>query len=69
MQLLQSEYRSAKLVPLAHQPIFPLLRSDFIYPLFVHEKSYNEEISSMPDCFRFSLTGLVEEVEESLRYY
>lgn len=41
---------------------------DFIYPIFIHEADYKEEISSMPDCFRHSLTTMMEEVEEAIRY-
>ena len=34
-----------------------LKASDFIYPLFIHEKDFKEEISAMPGTFRwFSLT-------------
>jgi len=38
---------------------------DFIYPLFVHEGTENEEISSMPGCKRWSLEGLVQEAGEA----
>ena len=41
---------------------------DFIYPLFIHDADYKEEISSMPDCFRLSLSAMVEEVAEAIRY-
>eukprot|EP01036_Dinobryon_divergens_P032564 gene32564-42180_t len=41
---------------------------DFIYPLFIHEADYKEEISSMPDCFRLSLNAMMEEVEEAISY-
>ena len=32
--------------------------SDFIYPLFIHEKDYKEEISAMPGTFRWDMNGL-----------
>eukprot|EP01041_Mallomonas_annulata_P013692 gene13692-29110_t len=42
--------------------------SNFIYPLFIHEEDYKQEISSMPDCFRHSLTTMMLEVEEAIQY-
>ena len=39
--------------------------SDFIYPLFVHEKDVDEAIDSMPGCTRWSITGLVKEAGEA----
>jgi porphobilinogen synthase len=41
---------------------------DFIYPLFIHDEDYKEEISSMPDCFRHSFKSMLEEVEEAMSY-
>lgn len=41
---------------------------DFIYPLFIHDADYKEEISSMPGAFRHSLTTMMEEIEEAVRY-
>jgi len=41
---------------------------DFIYPLFIHDSDYKEEISSMPDCFRLSLASMMDEVEEAISY-
>jgi delta-aminolevulinic acid dehydratase/porphobilinogen synthase len=38
-----------------------------MYPLFIHESNTKEEISSMPDCFRFSLDHMMAEVEESMK--
>ena len=35
---------------------------DLIYPLFVHDKEYKEEISAMPGTFRWDLKGLIKEV-------
>lgn len=40
---------------------------DFIYPLFIHEDNYQEEISSMPGCFRHSLATMMDEVEDALK--
>lgn len=41
---------------------------DFVYPLFVVEgKNVKEEISSMPDVFRFSVDKLPHEVEDIAR--
>lgn len=42
-----------------------LVPADLIYPLFIHDKSVDEEISSMPGCKRWSLDGLVSEVGEA----
>jgi len=39
--------------------------TDFIAPIFVTEgKNVKEEIASMPNCFRFSLDNLEEEIKE-----
>ena len=35
---------------------------DFIYPLFVHEKEYKEEIDAMPGAYRWNIDGLIKEV-------
>ena len=40
---------------------------DFILPLFIHESSEMEEISSMPGCFRHSKESMLAEVEEAMR--
>ncbi len=42
-----------------------LSASDFIYPLFVHDKDINEAIDSMPGCSRWSIDGLVKEAGEA----
>ena len=42
-----------------------LTASDFIYPLFVHDKDIDEAIDSMPGCTRWSLNGLVKEAGEA----
>ena len=39
-----------------------LKASDFIYPLFVHEKDFKEGISAMPGTFRWDMNGLITEV-------
>jgi porphobilinogen synthase len=41
---------------------------DFIYPLFIHEESYMQEISSMPGCFRHSKESMMKEVEEAISF-
>ncbi|MGJ8676631.1 MAG: porphobilinogen synthase [Akkermansiaceae bacterium] len=38
-----------------------LSASDFIYPLFVHDKLIDEPIDSMPGCTRWSIEGLIQE--------
>ncbi len=42
-----------------------LSAADFIYPLFVHEGDGVEEISAMPGANRWSLEGLIGEVERA----
>lgn len=37
--------------------------SDFIYPLFIQEGDQDEPIDSMPGCSRWSLDGLIKEVQ------
>eukprot|EP00339_Tiarina_fusa_P017856 CAMPEP_0117034716 /NCGR_PEP_ID=MMETSP0472-20121206/24698_1 /TAXON_ID=693140 ORGANISM="Tiarina fusus, Strain LIS" /NCGR_SAMPLE_ID=MMETSP0472 /ASSEMBLY_ACC=CAM_ASM_000603 /LENGTH=398 /DNA_ID=CAMNT_0004743967 /DNA_START=13 /DNA_END=1209 /DNA_ORIENTATION=- len=39
--------------------------SNFIYPLFIHEESYNTAIESMPGCERHSLESMLKEVGEA----
>ena len=41
---------------------------NFIYPLFIHEEDFKQEISSMPGTFRHSMKTMMEEVEEAMRY-
>ena len=41
---------------------------DLIYPLFIHDKDFDEEISSMPGCKRLSIEGLIKEVKEASDY-
>lgn len=47
--------------------IIVIFSSDFIYPLFIHEENYDQEIPSMPACFRFSLAGMMKEIEEAVK--
>ncbi|GMH82120.1 hypothetical protein TrVE_jg12984 [Triparma verrucosa] len=42
--------------------------ANFIYPLFIHEESFNTAIESMPGCERHSLDHMLVEVEEAMRY-
>ncbi len=42
-----------------------LSASDFIYPLFVHDKNGDEAIESMPGCTRWSIEGLLKEAGEA----
>lgn len=39
--------------------------SNFIYPLFLHTKDYNEDIPPMPGCERHSLESVLKEVGEA----
>jgi porphobilinogen synthase len=47
--------------------MYIIVFSDFIYPLFIHDDETKEEISSMPDCYRFSLNLMLKEVEEAVQ--
>lgn len=40
----------------------------FIYPLFIHDEDYVQEIPSMPGAFRHSLSHMLEEVAEAVEY-
>lgn len=42
--------------------------SNFIYPIFIHDEDYNQEIPSMPGQQRHSLAHMMEEVEEAMQY-
>ena len=35
---------------------------DFIYPLFIHEENFQEEIAAMPGTYRWDMNGLIKEV-------
>ena len=39
-----------------------LYPEDFIYPLFIHENDFQEEISAMPGIYRWDMNGLIKEV-------
>ena len=39
-----------------------LKASDLIYPLFIHENDFKEEILAMPGTFRWDMNGLIKEV-------
>jgi porphobilinogen synthase len=39
--------------------------SNFIYPLFIHDEDFCQEISSMPGCLRHSLDSMLREVGEA----
>jgi porphobilinogen synthase len=45
-----------------------VLPSNFIYPLFIHEESYNTPIPSMPGCVRHSLDSMLREVGDAWKY-
>ncbi|EED91929.1 predicted protein [Thalassiosira pseudonana CCMP1335] len=40
--------------------------SNFIYPLFIHDEDFCQDISSMPGCQRHSLPSMLNEVGEAL---
>lgn len=42
-----------------------VLPSNFIYPLFIHTKDYNEDIGPMPGCQRHSFDSVLKEVGEA----
>ena len=42
--------------------------SNFIYPIFIHDEDYNQDIPSMPGQQRHSLAHMMEEVEEAMQY-
>lgn len=75
-----SEQPRASILPIAHRPrrlrrtsaLRRLVREtvltvdDLIYPLFVMEgEGKRQEIPSMPNCFRFSLDLLLQEIKEA----
>ncbi|KAA8497683.1 Delta-aminolevulinic acid dehydratase, chloroplastic [Porphyridium purpureum] len=41
--------------------------ANFIYPLFIHTKDYNEAIGSMPGCERHSVDSALKEVAEAYK--
>ena len=43
--------------------------NDFIYPLFICEgKKVKQEISSMPNIYRFSIDEVFDEIKEAMDY-
>ncbi len=42
-----------------------LVPADLIYPLFVHDAATNEPIDAMPGCRRWSIGGLLDEIDEA----
>jgi porphobilinogen synthase len=42
--------------------------SNFIYPIFIHDEDFNQDIPSMPGQQRHSLGHMMEEVEEAMQY-
>ncbi len=40
--------------------------ANFIYPLFIHDEDFNQDIASMPGCQRHSLPSMLKEVGEAL---
>eukprot|EP00639_Heterosigma_akashiwo_P006103 CAMPEP_0194577344 /NCGR_PEP_ID=MMETSP0292-20121207/12160_1 /TAXON_ID=39354 /ORGANISM="Heterosigma akashiwo, Strain CCMP2393" /LENGTH=384 /DNA_ID=CAMNT_0039429701 /DNA_START=89 /DNA_END=1243 /DNA_ORIENTATION=- len=41
---------------------------NFIYPLFIHDEDYEQDIPSMPGCQRHSLPHMIEECKEAWSY-
>ena len=39
--------------------------ADFIYPLFIHEKDFQEESAAMPGTYRWNMKGLIREVQRA----
>lgn len=39
-----------------------------MYPLFIHDANYKEEISSMPGCYRLDFQSMLDEVQEAISY-
>ena len=37
---------------------------NFIYPLFIHEEDFKQEISSMPGAFRHSMKTMMDEIKD-----
>jgi len=42
--------------------------SNFIYPLFIHDEDFNQDIESMPGCERHSLPSMLAEVGDAYKY-
>lgn len=41
---------------------------NFIYPLFIHDEDFNQEIASMPGCERHSLDSMLNEIGDAYQY-
>jgi porphobilinogen synthase len=42
--------------------------SNFIYPLFIHDETFNQDIVSMPGCERHSLDSMIKEVGDAYQF-
>lgn len=42
--------------------------ANFIYPLFIHDEDFNQEIASMPGCERHSLDSMLNEIGDAYQY-
>ncbi len=42
--------------------------ANFIYPLFIHDETFNQDIVSMPGCERHSLDSMLREVGEAYQF-
>mmetsp|Transcript_504 Transcript_504/g.761 ORF Transcript_504/g.761 Transcript_504/m.761 type:complete len:415 (-) Transcript_504:45-1289(-) len=42
--------------------------ANFIYPLFIHDETFTQDIGSMPGCKRHSLESMLEEVGDAFKY-
>ena len=42
--------------------------ANFIYPLFIHDEDFNQDIVSMPGCERHSLDSMLREVGEAYQF-
>eukprot|EP00557_Chaetoceros_sp_GSL56_P000024 CAMPEP_0176496006 /NCGR_PEP_ID=MMETSP0200_2-20121128/10968_1 /TAXON_ID=947934 /ORGANISM="Chaetoceros sp., Strain GSL56" /LENGTH=415 /DNA_ID=CAMNT_0017893939 /DNA_START=168 /DNA_END=1415 /DNA_ORIENTATION=- len=42
--------------------------ANFIYPLFIHDETFNQDIASMPGCERHSLDSMIKEVAEAYQF-
>lgn len=42
--------------------------ANFIYPLFIHDENFNQDIASMPGCERHALDSMLREVSEAWQF-
>jgi porphobilinogen synthase len=42
--------------------------ANFIYPLFIHDESFNQDIASMPGCERHALDSMLREVTDAWQF-